>query len=261
MTASEATPAGAGAILLAAGDSVRLSGPVPKPFRHLAGRPVLEYSLAAFAAAAGVASIVIVVPGAQRESVAQSCSGAPRVCAVAAGGPTRQESVARGLACLPAGLDVVAVHDAARPLITPALIDAVLSAVGGGFDGAIAAVPLDDAVKEVGDAGQILRPRSRAGLWRAQTPQAFRRSCLQDSLDQALTDAVPCDDCSEMATRAGYRVRVVLGDPRNIKLTRPADLEVCERLLGGGGVAPAGAVAVAAATAVAVAAAAGRPGA
>lgn len=222
----------AGVIVLAAGGSARLSGPVPKPFRHLAGRAVLDYSLAAFAAAEGVGCIVVVVPEAQQRSVAEASSGAAKVCAVVAGGRSRQESVACGLACLPAWVEVVAVHDAARPLITPAVIGAVLGAVEGSVDGAIAAVPLDDAIKEVDDSGEILSPRSRAGLWRAQTPQAFLRACLQSSLDKALADGVVCDDCSEMATRAGFRIRVVLGDPRNIKLTRPEDLEVCERLLG-----------------------------
>jgi 2-C-methyl-D-erythritol 4-phosphate cytidylyltransferase len=94
------------------------------------------------------------------------------------------------------------------------------------------AIPLDDAIKEVGDDGGLLRSRSRVGLWRAQTPQAFRRECIEAAIKQALADGVVCDDCSEMAVRAGYRVRVVPGSVRNMKITRPGDIELCRALLG-----------------------------
>jgi 2-C-methyl-D-erythritol 4-phosphate cytidylyltransferase len=69
------------------------------------------------------------------------------------------------------------------------------------------------------------------GLWRAQTPQAFRRDCIEASVKQAVADGVACDDCSEMATRAGYRIRVVAGSVRNMKITRPGDIELCHALL------------------------------
>jgi 2-C-methyl-D-erythritol 4-phosphate cytidylyltransferase len=110
--------------------------------------------------------------------------------------------------------------------------------VSGEFDGAIAAIPVDDALKQVGDGGGIVGPRSRVALWRAQTPQAFRRHCIEASVKQALADGVVCDDCSEMATRAGYRVRVVAGSPRNVKITRPGDIELCLALLAGEPVRP-----------------------
>jgi 2-C-methyl-D-erythritol 4-phosphate cytidylyltransferase len=219
------------AIVLAAGRSERLAGPTLKPFRHLAGRPILDWSLAAFGASATVASIVVVVPEELRLDLEPSLLSSPKVCAVTGGGPTRQESLGRGLARAPSGAGVVAVHDAARPLVEPALIDAVVGAVSDEVPGAVPAIPLDDALKEVGEAGRILAPRSRASLWRAQTPQAFTRGCLEASLARAIADGVICDDCSEMATRAGYAVRVVPGDPWNIKVTRPADLDVCEGVL------------------------------
>ena len=168
-----------------------------------------------------------------RERLEASLGAGPKVVAVTGGGRIRQESLARGLACVPSGAGVVVVHDAARPIVSPAFIDTVVAGVAEGFDGAISAVPVDDAIKEVAEGGEILAPRSREGLWRAQTPQAFARECLETSLAKALADGVVCDDCSEMATRAGYRVRVVPGDPRNIKVTRPGDLELCEGLLHG----------------------------
>src|SRR5207302_215160 len=83
---------------------------------------------------------------------------------------------------------VVVVHDAARPMVSPAFIDTVVAGVAEGFDGAISAVPIDDAIKEVAGGGEILAPRSRQGLWRAQTPQAFARECLETSLAKALAD-------------------------------------------------------------------------
>src|SRR6266705_6082011 len=86
----------------------------------------------------------------------------------------------------------------------------------------------DVCSSDLGEAGAILGLRSRVGLWRAQTPQAFRRDCIEASVKQAVADGVACDDCSEMVTRAGYRVRVVAGSVRNMKITRPGDIELCE---------------------------------
>ena len=173
-------PGSAAAVVLAAGRSVRLAGAVPKPFLALAGRRILDYSLAAFGDAPSVGSIVVVVPEALRSEVEGELAAMRKVVAVVAGGATRQESLAAGLAAVAAWpAAVIAVHDAARPLLTPALVEEVVAAVSGEFDGAISAIPLDDAIKEVADGGGILRPRSRMGLWRAQTPQAFRRDCIE----------------------------------------------------------------------------------
>ena len=194
---------------------------------------MLEHSVEAFDRASRLTGIVVVLPAAYVDRMGALLVAFPKVQSVVPGGPTRQLSRACGLAALGPGTQVVAVHDAARPMIDAATVDRVAAGVGDGYHGAVCAIPLDDAVKAVGDAGEILEPRSRAGLWRAQTPQAFERACLEDSLARALTDGVTCDDCSEMATRAGYRVRVVLGDRRNLKVTRQADLDLCEALLAG----------------------------
>ncbi|MCW3036834.1 MAG: 2-C-methyl-D-erythritol 4-phosphate cytidylyltransferase [Actinobacteria bacterium] len=231
----------AAAVVLAAGRSERLAGTMPKPFAMLAGTRVLDHSLAALGDAPSVGIVVVVVPEALRDELGGRLLAMPKVAAVVAGGPSRQESLALGLAGLPgvaAGDGVIVVHDAARPLVTPAIFEDVVRAVSGEFDGAIAAIPVDDALKQVGDGGGIVGPRSRAALWRAQTPQAFRRHCIEASVKQALADGVVCDDCSEMATRAGYRVRVVAGSARNVKITRPGDIELCLALLAGEPVEP-----------------------
>ena len=195
---------------------------------------MVDYSLAAFAAVDAVASIVVAVPPGLTHELRAAVAALPKVSGVVDGGTARQDSLARALAAVPADVEIVAVHDAARPLVTREVVGAVLAALAGA-DGAIAAIPLDDAVKDVGEGGEIRGPRSRVGLWRAQTPQAFRRGCLEEALRRALADGVVCDDCSEMATRIGYRVVVVPGNPRNLKVTREADLALCEALLAAGG--------------------------
>ena len=225
---------GAAAVVLAAGRSERMAGSVPKPFLSLAGRRVLDYSLAALEDAPSIGSIVVVVPEVLRTAAEGDLLAVPKVIAVVAGGPSRQGSLLLGLAGvarLDTGARVIAVHDAARPLVSPGIVEEVVGAVSGEFDGAIAAIPLDDAVKEVGSTGAILGLHRRVGLWRAQTPQAFRRDCIEASVKQAVAEGIDCDDCSEMATRAGYRVRVVAGSVRNVKITRPGDIELCQALL------------------------------
>ncbi|MGH2768224.1 MAG: 2-C-methyl-D-erythritol 2,4-cyclodiphosphate synthase, partial [Actinomycetota bacterium] len=126
----------------------------------------------------------------------------------------------------------VMVHDAARPLLSSELVGRVLEALErGGADGVVCAIPLEDAIKEVSEQHGIARSAPREGLWRAQTPQAFRRDCLEDALARAEADGFVAADCSELATRAGHRVTVVEGDPWNLKVTRPEDLALCETIL------------------------------
>jgi 4-diphosphocytidyl-2-methyl-D-erithritol synthase len=155
----------------------------------------------------------------------------PKVACVVTGGPTRQASLGSGLACLPDETGIVLVHDAARPLVRPALVERVVEAVGGPFHGAVPALPLDDAVKEVSREGEVLSGRSRRGLWSVQTPQGFLREPLEEALARADAGGAVCEDCSEMALRAGYRVRTVVGDPLNLKVTRAGDLPRCESIL------------------------------
>lgn len=151
----------------------------------------------------------------------------PKVHSITRGGPTRQSSLASGLARLPAETDVVLVQDAARPLLTDAQISNVLEGLAGGYDGAISAVPLEDSLKRASD-GEIVATVSRESVWKAQTPQAFRRRALEKALKEAKEAGVEGTDCSELLTRAGSRVKLVEGDPLNIKLTRPADLRLAE---------------------------------
>lgn len=136
----------------------------------------------------------------------------------------------KGLASLPAQTDVVLVHDAARPFVTEEQISGVLGALEGRWDGAISAVPLEDSLKRAtGD--EIVASVDRNSVWRAQTPQAFRRAVFEKALHDAEEAEIDVTDCSELLTRVGLPVKVVEGDPFNIKLTRPADLELAELIL------------------------------
>ena len=220
------------AVVLAGGSGERVGSDVPKQFLDLAGRPMIVHCLLAFERAPEVGAVVVVLP-AERPPIVLDALWTPKVVSVTIGGPTRQASLSEGLICLPDETEIVAVHDAARPLVQPALVARVLAGIDDSHDGAVPGVPVDDALKEVTSDGLVVGRRARVGLWRAQTPQAFRREALEDALARADAEGVVCEDCAEMAVRAGYRVRLVPGDPANLKATRRDDLPVLEALLAG----------------------------
>jgi 2-C-methyl-D-erythritol 4-phosphate cytidylyltransferase len=205
------------AVVVAAGGGRRFGR--PKQFAHLGGRPVVEHSVAACRPAAD--GVVLVLP----EGSTDQHYGADRVVA---GGPTRSASVRRGLGAVPAGVSVVIVHDAARPLARPALFAAVLAALADGNAGAaICAVPVSDTLKRVA-AGAVVGTVDRDGLVAVQTPQAFVAATLR----RAHADDPDATDDAALVEALGVSVAVVPGDPRNLKLTTPEDLALAELLLG-----------------------------
>jgi 2-C-methyl-D-erythritol 4-phosphate cytidylyltransferase len=216
-----------GAILLCAGRGERLGGDVPKALVPLAGRPLFVWSLEALERTPSVDRIVIVGPARTlRELVAASGPAAGKVAAFCEGGRERQHSVARGLAALPPECDTVVVHDAARALVSPALVARVVAdALAHGA--AIAALPLEDTLKRA-SLEVIEATVPRAGLWRAQTPQAFRRDWLEQAHAQA--SGVATDDAA-LVEALGHRVRLTMGDAANLKITTPNDLVLAEALL------------------------------
>ncbi len=222
----------ASAIIVAAGSGSRLGRAEPKAFVALGGRPMLYYSLAAVARVAGIAEIIVTVPSGMEK--------AARACAVAAGaadlpikitpgGAERQDSVRIGLALASAESDLVIVHDAARPLASPDLFAACLAAAERA-GGAIAAIAVADTLKRVAD-GAITATISRAGLWQAQTPQAFRRPILIAAHERALSEKIAATDDADLAERIGARVEVVESIAPNLKITTPADLAMAESIL------------------------------
>jgi 2-C-methyl-D-erythritol 4-phosphate cytidylyltransferase len=208
------------ALLVAAGSGERLGADRPKAFVVLAGRPMLEWSVEALVAA-GIEEIVVALP---------SGGSAPSGCIGVPGGETRSASVRRALRGASADPQVV-VHDAARPLVTPAHFRDALAALADA-DAAIAAAPMTDTVKQAGADRRVTATLDRTQLWAIQTPQAFRREALERALE--VDDAVlaAATDDAWLVERAGGTVRVVESTAENFKVTTPHDLRVAELLLG-----------------------------
>jgi 2-C-methyl-D-erythritol 4-phosphate cytidylyltransferase/2-C-methyl-D-erythritol 2,4-cyclodiphosphate synthase len=216
----------AGAVVVAAGEGVRLGGPVPKPFLPLDGASVLDHALAAFVACPRIGPIVVVVAAGAIHEVRSRL--ADRVAAVVAGGPTRRASVAAGLAALE-GVDWVVVHDGVRPFVTTDLIERVLDAAAA-TGAATPGLALTDTVKAV--AGEWVRQTvDRRGLVAVQTPQAFRAALLRRAHAEVPSDAPVTDDAG-LVEWLGVPVRVVPGDPANLKITTQADYALARRYAG-----------------------------
>jgi len=206
------------ALLVAAGSGERLGASRPKAFVMLAGRPMLEWSVAALRAA-GLSEIVVALP--EGEAAPDGCVGVP-------GGATRSASVRAALAA--AGEGDVVVHDAARPLVEPALFTAALAALEGA-DAAVAAAQATDTIKEAGPDHRVTATLDRSRLWAIQTPQAFRRPALERALDVGDDVLAQATDDAWLVERAGGSVVVVPSTPANFKVTTPHDLTVAELLL------------------------------
>ncbi len=215
------------AILLCAGKGERLGADLPKAQVPLAGRPLFTWSLEALERAHAIDAIVIVGPvRTLRELLAASGLAVNKVTAWSEGGRERQDSVARGLRVLPADATLVVIHDCARALATPALIDRV-SGDALAHGAAIAAVPLEDTLKRT-TLEVIDTTVPRASLWRAQTPQAFRRDWIEAAHEHAAGRAT---DDAALVEALGHPVRVTMGDPMNVKITTAGDLALAEAWL------------------------------
>jgi 2-C-methyl-D-erythritol 4-phosphate cytidylyltransferase len=220
-------------ILAGAGEGRRMGALGPKLLLEVGGRTALARVVESFLSVAAVREIVAVVPPsllgeAERALAAVPHPQAVRITAVP-GGATRQESVRLGLRALTLPLPYVAVHDVARVLVKPALIERVLAAARTAR-AAIPAVPIHDSVKEVA-SGRVVRSIPRDVLQAAQTPQIFARDILARAHARALDENVAGTDDSMLVEGMGVEVAVVPGDPSNLKLTGPGDLAVLEALL------------------------------
>ena len=221
------------AILAAGGHGVRLGADRPKQLLGLAGRPILQRSLEAFLESSLVHEVVVALPEEIFAAPPDYLRAARKPVLLVEGGARRQDSVARAFARVERTADVVVIHDAARPLVSGALIRRTIeAAVETGA--ATAAVRARDTIKR-GDAdGLIAATLPREEIYLAQTPQAFRVAVLRDALLRG--DAASGGDATDeamLAERAGHQVRLVEGDPRNLKITTAEDLAMAEHLLGG----------------------------
>jgi len=229
------------ALIVAAGRGERLGAGRPKALVELAGRPLAQWSVEVLRRVQGIERIVLALPSGEADGTHEwdvAVSPPPDVIAVE-GGATRSESVKRALAAAPEG-DLVLVHDGARPLLTRELAQAVIAALAADAraDAAIAALPVTDTVKRVGDGGVVRETLDRGELWAVQTPQVFRRAALARALDAPPEVLAQATDDAWLIERRGGRVIVVESSPENIKVTTPLDLRLAEALLAGRGPAP-----------------------
>ena len=210
------------AILVAAGSGSRFGAETPKQFLRLAGKPVIRHAAETLAR-----EVELLQPVGDADAIGEALAGLPHLPPIA-GGATRQDSVRFGLEALAgAAPDIVLVHDAARPVIPPGTIPALLAALER-MAGAIPAMPVGDTLKRV-EAGRITATVPREGLYRAQTPQAFRFPVLL-AAHRAGVDVAATDDAS-LLEAAGEAVAIVPGSDDNIKLTYPEDLPRLERVM------------------------------
>jgi 2-C-methyl-D-erythritol 4-phosphate cytidylyltransferase len=205
-------------VVVAAGDGRRFGG--LKQFADIGGRSLVDWSLQAARSVAD--GIVLVLPG---DAVSAASAAAHDADVIVAGGATRAASVRAGLAGVPAQAEVIVIHDGARPLASAALFRSVVEAVHAGAAGAVPGLALADTVKRVDD-GVVVTTVDRESLVTVPTPQAFRADVLREA-HAAAGDAT--DDAGLVEAR-GATVRVVPGDPRNMKVTTPADLAMARAL-------------------------------
>ncbi len=213
---------------MAAGSGERLGAGKPKAFVDLGGKTMVAHAVAAFAAAHSIDRIVVVVPPSVGDELA---SGAGPGVVTAPGGRTRQESVAAGLDACGADVTVVAVHDAARPLITPGLVDRTVAALVPPWDAVAPGVPVADTIKIVDSRMAVLQTVDRSGMWAVQTPQVCSRAVLERVHARVATQADAATDDLSLVERAGGRVRLIEGDPTNFKVTSALDLAFAAQLL------------------------------
>ncbi len=219
------------AVVVAAGSGTRLGGEVPKALRTIGGRHVVAVAVDAALASPSIDAVVVVSPPGSEDAVRGMFVGASAAVIVVTGGPTRQRSVGAGLDAVGAHVEVVAVHDAARPFASPALFTAVVRAVEAGADAAVPVVWLVDTVKRVQD-GSIVGTEPRDGLALAQTPQACRLDLLRAAIAKAEASSLDFTDDSGLMEWAGASVRTVDGEPGNIKITTASDLARADELAG-----------------------------
>ena len=216
------------AVIVAAGSASRMGG-IDKMLAPLAGVPVVLRSARELAASERIDSLIIVTRRELTEEVRRLCCEIPKLAAVVPGGASRAESTLAGLAVVPAGTELAAIHDGARPLVTWQVIDRVIRAANT-YGAAAPAIPVKDTIKVV-QGGVVKQTPDRATLFAVQTPQVFDFDLLRGALKKAQTEKVQVtDDCSAVE-RMGMAVKIVEGDERNIKVTTPLDLKIAELLL------------------------------
>ncbi len=224
------------AIVVAGGTGVRSLIPGGKQLALVAGEPLVAHCLRAFDASRMTDVVVLVcLPGHEDEYRVEAVEkpGVRKVSSIVAGGVTRSDSVAAGLAALPEGVTIVAVHDGARPMVGSSTIDRAIDRLESDaeLDGVVVGHPAFDTVKTAAPSGRVIETPDRAGLWIAQTPQVFRAGALIRAYARAAVEGWEATDDAGFVERAGGSVAMLEGPRWNIKVTVGQDIEVVESLL------------------------------
>jgi 2-C-methyl-D-erythritol 4-phosphate cytidylyltransferase len=204
-------------------------GGAKKPYLLLAGEPLLLHALRPILARADVLAVAVAVAPEDLRAPPRWLAGLDPRLSLVGGGATRAESVRHALEALPAELDVIVVHDAARPLLPAELLDRCIAVAAQGR-GAVAGIPAVDTLKEVDGEGRVIATPERARFWQAQTPQAFPASLLRSAFARSGHAREATDDAT-LVEEVGGTVVMVESTPRNLKVTRPEDLALAERYL------------------------------
>lgn len=210
-----------GAVIAAAGSSSRMGGR-DKLAEPLDGIPVILRTLAAVEAVPEIREIVVVAREDRVEEYRRLLGQCSRLRAVVPGGSTRQESVRNGVRALSPDCTLAAIHDGARPLVTPEVFARCIEAARS-CGAATAAVPVKDTIKLADEAGRVLDTPDRSRLWAVQTPQIFDRERYLRAAEEAERRGLSCTDDCQLFEAMGWEVQLVMGDYRNLKLTTPED--------------------------------------
>ena len=217
------------AIIAAGGRGERYGGAMPKQFVAIGGRPLLERSVVLFLSHIEIDEVVVTLPAELVRDPPSYLRSASKPLRIVAGGPRRQDSVMNGFKVANEQSEIIVVHDAARPFASSALVSRTIAAAAES-GAAVAAVGARDTVKRV-EGPLVVETLPRESIFLAQTPQAFRRHVLRDALALGETGAEATDEAA-LAERAGHAVRIVEGEPGNMKVTTPEDLVLAEAIAG-----------------------------
>jgi len=222
------------AIIVAAGEGRRIGGEVPKTYLPVCGRPMVLRTLDQFFSAQAIEEVVLVIAADEflrcETMLRDDSELANRRWILQSGGPTRQQSVKKGLEKIGSDTDIVVIHDGARPFVSPALIDRCVQA-SRDKGAVVVGVPMRDTIKIVSNDRWVQTTLSRSSLWAIQTPQVFRKQWIVEAHDRAAREAFEATDDAMLVERIGKPVFVVDGESTNIKITTPEDVWFAEALL------------------------------
>ncbi len=219
------------AIVPAGGSGTRMGGTVPKQFQSLNGKPILYHTIKTLQNCETISEIILVVPEKEYETANTDWLGKLEIVKkVVIGGEQRQDSVYNGFCEVSQDSEIVLVHDGVRPFLSQKMIADSIDAARE-YGAAITAIPVHDTIKRVDTSGLVSQTIDREGLWRVQTPQAFRYSLLLDAFHKAKSENFYGTDEGALIEHLGEPVKIVEGLEQNIKITRPEDLELSKAFI------------------------------